>query len=100
MYIYTTINSLSKAERCFWTNKFNLYNKLLIIIDADRSIQGEMIIVIYILATPLDAYGTLICRSENTAQFGWHFTNGGALHIFTSGAEVTPNVSIGFQLIG
>ena len=53
--------------------------------------QGEMIVLIHVLATPLD--GTLICRSENTTQFGWHFTNGGALHIFTSGAEVTPSVS-------
>ena len=54
--------------------------------------QDERIVLIYVLATTLD--GTLICRSENTAQFGWHFTNGGALHIFTSGAEVTPNVCV------
>ena len=28
--------------------------------------QGEMIVLIYVLATPLD--GTLICRSDNTTQ--------------------------------
>ena len=27
-----------------------------------------------VLATPLD--GTVICRSENQAQVGWHFANG------------------------
>ena len=47
--------------------------------------QGDMIVLMYVLATPLD--GTLICRSENTAQFGWHFTNGRALHIVTSGTK-------------
>ena len=52
-----------------------------------------------VMATPLN--GTLICRSENMAQVGWHFANGGALsptpdfHFRQrqTGATATPSVS-------
>ena len=52
-----------------------------------------------VLATPVD--GTLICRSENQAQVGWHFTNGIFVLTITTGnirqrrtsSSATPSVS-------
>ena len=53
-----------------------------------------------VLATPLD--GTLICRSENMAQVGWHFATGSILSSTSTtnhfrqrrtGTTATPSVS-------
>ena len=53
-----------------------------------------------VLATPLD--GTVICRSENQAQVGWHLANGQTVQLSTTNnqfkqrrtsSSATPSVS-------
>ena len=53
-----------------------------------------------VLATPLD--GTVICRSENQAQVGWHYANGAFISTISTtnhfrqrrtGFSATPSVS-------
>ena len=52
-----------------------------------------------VLATPMD--GTVICRSENKAQVGWHFANGiivqanaiNRFRLWRTSSSATPSVS-------
>ena len=53
-----------------------------------------------VLATPVD--GTLICRSENQAQVGWHFASGALIYTSSTtnhfrqrrtSSSATPSVS-------
>ena len=50
-----------------------------VLIFQDELVRDDRINV---LATPRD--GTLICRSENQAQVGWVFANGGLVSIDTT----------------
>ena len=91
VYSYTCVSTVTMT----W-NGSTITGPVTILIFQDELVRDDRT---HVLATPVD--GTVICRSENQAQVGWHFATGQLLQTSTTvhfrqrrtSSSATPSVS-------